>query len=96
MEAMQGQPVEVRMHTTGSAEGGWKAVMDWHQPRGDAERGRLEKDLIFAMQGDEDPRLLVPKGSSTYWPHYSRYPQIGPPGCSSDQASSVSPPRFTA
>ena len=71
MEAMQGQPVEVRMHTTGSAEGGWKAVMDWHQPRGDAERGRLEKDLIFAMQGDEDPRLLVPKGSSTYWPHYS-------------------------
>ena len=43
METMQGQPVEERIHATGSVEGAWKAVMDWHQPRGEAEKDHLEK-----------------------------------------------------
>ena len=37
MEAMQRQPVEEKIHATGSVEESWKAVMDWYQPGGDAE-----------------------------------------------------------
>ena len=40
-EAMQGQPVEGRRHATGSVEAAWKSIMDWYQPRGDAERDHL-------------------------------------------------------
>ena len=29
-EAIQGQPVEERMHATGSVEGAWKAIMGWY------------------------------------------------------------------
>ena len=59
MEAMQGQPVEERMHATGSVEGAWTSIMDWYQPRGDAERDHLEKDSEnIAMQGGEDPKLF--------------------------------------
>ena len=56
MEAMQGQPVEERMHAAGSVAGEWKAIMD-----------HLQKDYKnIAMQGDKDPRLSSPvsKGSS--------------------------------
>ena len=59
MEAMQGHPVEERMHASGSVEGVWQAVMTWYQPRGDAERDHLEDDFDnIAMQGDEDPKLF--------------------------------------
>ena len=47
------------MHETCYVEGSWKTVMDWYQPRGDAERGHQEKDSEnIAMQGDEDPKLF--------------------------------------
>lgn len=54
MQAMQGQTVEERMHATGYVEGARKAVMNWYQPRGHAERDHLEKDVEdIAMLGDE-------------------------------------------
>ena len=47
------------MHEACYVEGSWKTVMDWYQPRGDAERGHQEKDSEnIAMQGDEDPKLF--------------------------------------
>ena len=59
MEAMQGQPVEERINATGSAEGACTAVMDWYQPRGDAERDHHGRDLNnIAMQRSEDPHLF--------------------------------------
>ena len=59
MEAIQGKPVEERMHAAGSrVEGAWKAVMDWYMPSGDAEGDHLEKELNnISMDGDEDPTL---------------------------------------
>ena len=47
------------MHATGSVEGPWKAVMNWYQPIGDAERDHLEKYFKnIAMQAEEDPKLF--------------------------------------
>ena len=48
------------MHATGSVEGPWKAVMNWYQPIGDAERDHLEKVFDnIAIQGDKDPKLFL-------------------------------------
>ena len=59
MEAMQGQPAEEGINATGSAVGACTAVMDWYQPRGDAERDHLGGDLNnIAMQGGEDPNFF--------------------------------------
>lgn len=46
------------MHATGSVEGALKAVMDWYQPKGDADRDHLEREFDILMQGDEDPKLF--------------------------------------
>ena len=60
MERMQGQPVEERMHASGSVKEAWKAVMAWYQPQGDAEEDNLEREFEnIAMKEDEDPKLFV-------------------------------------
>ena len=59
VEAMQGQPVEQRVHTAGPVEAAWKASMDWYMLSGDAKRDHLERELDnISMDGDEDPKLF--------------------------------------
>ena len=72
MEAMQGHPVEERMHATGSVEGAWQAVMIWYQPRGDAESTWRKTLITSPCRGMRTPICspLVSKGSSTYWPRW--------------------------
>ena len=85
---MPGQPVEERTHGAGSAEGEWKAVMDWYLPRGDAERDRLDQysEKIAMQQGMTTPSCssLVPKGSIIQ----IKLPQVGSRGSSPDHTSS--------
>ena len=59
VEAMQGQPVEQRVHTAGSVEAAWKAPINWYMLSGDAKRDHLERELDnISMDGDEDPKLF--------------------------------------
>ena len=59
MEAMQGQPVEEIMCTTGFVEGARKAVIDWYQATGDTERDHLEKHFEnIAMRANKDPKTF--------------------------------------
>ena len=89
MESMQGQPVEERMHAAGLVEGAWKAVMDWYQPKEDAERDHLQKSFEnIAMQGDEYPKLLRSCRGKAERIIRIGYPQVGPRGSSHTCTSS--------
>ena len=46
------------MHAAGGLEGAWKAVMNWYQPQGHAERDQLEKLEKIGIQGNENSNLF--------------------------------------
>ena len=60
MEAMQGEPVEERIHAAGSVERAWKSVMAWYHPQSGAEMDHLKNKFEnIAMQGDEDSNIFA-------------------------------------
>ena len=89
MEAMQGQPVEEGINATGSAVGACTAVMDWYQPRGDAERDHLGGDLNnIASRGVRTLTFFRSCRREAQRVACIVYPYVGPRSCWPYHASS--------